>query len=100
MINFELFYTVGGLQLLFKAYNDEIIAAVSDAIDAGYRHFDGAMFYSNETQVGEAIQAKIFDGTVQRKDLFIVSKVSFNISKNDFQQQQQFVILFSCGARL
>ena len=46
-----------------------------DAIDAGYRHFDGAMFYANEIQVGQAIKAKIDDGTVQRKDLFIVSKV-------------------------
>jgi aldehyde reductase len=58
-----------------KAYNDEIIRAVGDAIEAGYRHFDGASFYANEVEVGRAIRQKMKDEIVDRKDLFVVSKV-------------------------
>lgn len=63
-----------------KAYHDEIIRAVGDAIEAGYRHFDGAAFYANESEVGRAIGQKMTDGVVDRKDLFIVSKVNTNRS--------------------
>lgn len=58
-----------------KAYNDEIIRAVGDAIEAGYRHFDGALFYANEVEVGQAIRQKINEKVVTRQELFIVSKV-------------------------
>ena len=62
-----------------KAYNDEIIRAVGDAIEAGYRHFDGASFYANEVEVGQAIRQKMDDAIIDRKDLFIVSKVNREI---------------------
>lgn len=45
------------------------------AINAGYRHFDCAWMYGNEKEVGNAIQEKIEDSTVERKDLFVCSKV-------------------------
>ena len=45
------------------------------AIDAGYRFFDGAYLYGNERQLGQAIAEKIKNGVVERKDLFISSKV-------------------------
>lgn len=41
----------------------------------GYRHFDCAMLYGNEQEIGEAINEKIADGSVERKDLFIVTKL-------------------------
>lgn len=45
------------------------------AIDVGYRHFDGALVYFNEHEVGQAIRDKIADGTVKREDIFYCGKL-------------------------
>ncbi|XP_072510308.1 prostaglandin-E(2) 9-reductase-like isoform X2 [Notamacropus eugenii] len=49
--------------------------ATKVAIEVGYRHIDGAFVYGNEKEVGQAIQAKIADGMVTRKDIFCTGKL-------------------------
>ncbi|KAJ8335545.1 hypothetical protein SKAU_G00388870 [Synaphobranchus kaupii] len=49
--------------------------AVEAAIAAGYRHIDTAHSYRNEVQLGQAVRAKIKQGIISRKDMFIVSKL-------------------------
>ncbi|XP_046975508.1 serine-rich adhesin for platelets-like isoform X1 [Vanessa cardui] len=53
------------------------------AIDLGYRAIDTAYIYGNEKFIGEAIQAKIDDGTVTRDELYIISKLWSTFHRRD-----------------
>ena len=60
-----------GLGVYLSKDGQEVINAVKWAIEAGYRHIDTASVYKNEEGVGEAVK----QCGVDRKDLFVVSKV-------------------------
>lgn len=60
-----------GLGVCHSKEGEEVINAVNWALDKGYRHIDTAMIYGNETGVGEGIRRS----SVDRKDVFVVSKV-------------------------
>jgi alcohol dehydrogenase (NADP+) len=51
------------------------ISATRDALEAGFRHFDCAERYRNETEVGEALQAGLAAGGIDRKDIFVTTKL-------------------------
>lgn len=51
------------------------VTAIKDAIDAGYRLFDTAFLYGNEEIVGEAIKEKCVEGSINREEITIISKL-------------------------
>lgn len=60
-----------GLGVYLSEDGQEVVNAVKWAVGAGYRHIDTASVYKNEEGVGEGIK----QCGVDRKDLFVVSKV-------------------------
>jgi alcohol dehydrogenase (NADP+) len=49
--------------------------ATRDALEAGFRHFDCAERYRNESEVGEALQARLAAGGIAREDIFVTTKL-------------------------
>jgi 2,5-diketo-D-gluconate reductase A len=64
---------------VFLVEPDETVAAVSTALQAGYRHIDTAEGYGNEKEVGEAIRKSGLD----RADVFVTSKLANNAHRPD-----------------
>src|SRR4051794_3757209 len=56
---------------VFQTPPDETRAAVSAALDTGYRHIDTAAAYGNEREVGEAVR----DSEVGRDEVFLETKI-------------------------
>jgi diketogulonate reductase-like aldo/keto reductase len=56
---------------VFQTPPDETRAAVTAALDLGYRHIDTAAAYGNEREVGQAIRAS----AVPRDDIFVETKI-------------------------
>jgi len=60
-----------GLGVYLSADGKEVTNAVKWALEEGYRHIDTASIYENEEGVGQGIM----ESDVDRKDIFVVSKV-------------------------
>ena len=59
----------------WKVNKETCAQQIYDAIECGYRLFDGAMDYGNEKEVGDGINKAIADGLVKREELTVVSKL-------------------------
>jgi diketogulonate reductase-like aldo/keto reductase len=55
--------------------NKNVVQAVKDAAHIGYRHFDTAQAYQNESGVGEGIR----NCGIKREDLFVTTKLAAEI---------------------
>lgn len=54
---------------------EEVSEAVEGAVRCGYRLFDCAACYGNEAQIGQVFRKVLEEGYVERRELFIMSKV-------------------------
>lgn len=59
----------------YPLHGPVLAAAVSAALDAGYRAFDTAQMYGNEAEVGAALAQAVAAGQVRREELLITTKV-------------------------
>ena len=59
----------------WKSKKGEVYNAVKAAIKAGYRHIDCAPIYGNEAEVGKALHESFDEGIIERKDIWITSKL-------------------------
>ncbi|MEZ4903287.1 MAG: aldo/keto reductase [Spirosomataceae bacterium] len=59
----------------WKSAKGEVYAAVRSAIEIGYRHFDCALLYGNEKEIGQALTDALKVGDVKRSELWITSKL-------------------------
>lgn len=59
----------------WKSTEEKIYQAVRWAIKAGYQHVDCAAVYGNEETVGQALHDAVAEGDIERKNLFVTSKL-------------------------
>ena len=52
-----------------------VTAAVSTAIEVGYRHIDCAVIYGNQKDVGKGIAEGLAKAGIGRKDIWVTSKL-------------------------
>src|SRR4051812_4058310 len=53
----------------------ETISATRNALAAGFRHFDCAERYRNESEVGEALQTQLAAQGIEREEIFVTTKL-------------------------
>jgi len=64
------------------------VAAVTSALESGYRHIDTAQMYGNEAEVGAAIRKS----GVDRADVFVTTKLSNDAHRPDDARAAQVVL--------
>ncbi len=65
----------------WKSNPKDVKNAVITALQNGYKHIDCASVYNNEEAIGEAFKDVLNNGTINREDLFVTSKLWNNAHK-------------------
>lgn len=68
----------------WKSAKGEVYQVIRDAINVGYRHFDCALLYGNEEEIGEAFSDAFKAGDLTRGELFVTSKLWNNAHQTEF----------------
>ena len=79
---------------VFQVEPKDTAAAVSTALEAGYRHIDTAEMYGNEAEVGEAIARSGLD----RGEVFVTSKLGNGAHEPDAARQAFDATLKALGS--
>ena len=79
----------------WKSAKGEIYQTVRKALEIGYRHFDCALIYGNENEIGQAISDAIDNKEITRNELWITSKLWNNRHKKEDIQSSFEVTLES-----
>ncbi|XP_045598556.1 aldo-keto reductase family 1 member A1 [Procambarus clarkii] len=59
----------------WMARDEEMRAALTVALECGYRHVDTAYYYQNEKVIGQVLHEWLSSGKVTREELFITTKL-------------------------
>jgi alcohol dehydrogenase (NADP+) len=68
----------------WKSAKGEVYAAVRTALEIGYRHFDCALLYGNEKEIGQAFADALKEGIVKREELWVTSKLWNNSHEKQY----------------
>lgn len=75
----------------------QVSEAVAGGIRAGYRMFDCAACYGNEKEIGEVFRAAFDEGIVERKDLYIMTKVWNDMHREVEKSCRKSIEDLQCG---
>ena len=59
----------------WQSEGDQLVQAIKDAINEGFRHFDTSWFFHNEREIAKAFDEAYKEGMIKREDIFITYKV-------------------------
>ncbi len=76
---------------------EEVSEAVEGAVRCGYRLFDCAACYGNEAQIGQVFQKVMDEKIVERKELFIMSKVWNDMHRDVERACKKSIADLACG---
>jgi 2,5-diketo-D-gluconate reductase A len=79
---------------VYKVAPEETAAAIRTALDVGYRHLDTAAMYHNEEGVGQGIR----DAGIERRDVFITSKLDNGFHEPDAARRAFDATLAAIGS--
>lgn len=76
---------------------EQVSKAVAGAIRCGYRMFDCAACYGNEDQIGQVFKAAFDQEIVERKDLYIMTKVWNDMHERVEESARKSIADLQCG---